>query len=90
MLTWLTNLWRWISRLWKRKPDPPQIPLDVEAVLAPVLGGGSPPVTPLPFEPWKPLNMRPPRKHRSEMAYQRRQEKRRQAHITKNRSHPNV
>ena len=76
MPTWLTNLWQWISRLWRRTPHPFEPILhapDLDAI-APV----QPSLESLaPFEPSKPLVMTPPRKHRSAIAYQRRQEKRR-------------
>jgi len=89
MLTWFTNLWHWISRLWKRTPHPfePILHMPTLDMVAPV----QPSLESLaPFEPRKPLDMEPPRKHRSSIAYQRRQEKRHLAHITKKSPLPNA
>lgn len=78
MLTWITNLWRWISRLWKRSPDPvfaiiPEIKM--MTVSAP------PPPALISFEPTRPFSPYPPRKHHSLISYQRRLDRRRLARI---------
>lgn len=77
MLAWITNLWRWISRLWKRSPAPaPLFVPEIKMMTAPSL-----PLDIPPFAPTRPFSPYPPRKHHSLISYQRRLDRRRLARI---------